>query len=98
LRVSTTPATFFIASHTDAVICAGPLKPFVWVELSFNFPFHFATTATSIATLMAASLAFFTSANWDTREGALASAATDGTGSGSLAMTFRTQKPVWHLT
>jgi hypothetical protein len=47
---------------------------------------------------MAASLAFFTSADWDTREGALASATTDGAGNGSLAMTFRTQKSVWHLT
>jgi hypothetical protein len=47
---------------------------------------------------MAASAAFFASADWDTREGALASAAADGAGSGSLAMTFRTQKSVWHLT
>jgi hypothetical protein len=60
--------------------------------------FDFATTATNITTLMAASVACFTNADWDTRDGAFASAATDCAGSGSLAVTFRTQKPVWHLT
>ncbi|HEV2717343.1 MAG TPA: hypothetical protein VGU64_18900, partial [Terriglobales bacterium] len=45
---------------------------------------------------MAATLAFFASGNRDTREGAFAGATTNGAGSGSLAVTFRAQKSVWH--
>jgi len=59
--------------------------------------FNFASTATNITTLVAASLAFFANATWDIREGAFAGATTNGAGSGSLAVTFRAQKSVWHL-
>jgi hypothetical protein len=43
-----------------------------------------------------ATLAFFANGNWDAREGAFAGATTNGAGSGSLAVTLRTQKSVWH--
>jgi len=45
---------------------------------------------------VATTLAFFANGNWDTRERAFAGATTDGAGSGSLAVTFRAQKSVWH--
>jgi len=76
--------------ETASTLRRGPIK--------FNFPFNFASPATNIATLMAASVAFLASADWHTCEGALAIATTNGAGSGSLAVTFRTQKSVWHLT
>jgi hypothetical protein len=59
---------------------------------------NFASTATNVATLVAASLAIFANANWDTREGTFAGATTNGTGSGSLAVTIRTQISVWHIS
>jgi hypothetical protein len=45
---------------------------------------------------VATTLAFFANGNWDTRERAFAGATTNGAGSGSLAVTFRAQKSVWH--
>lgn len=63
----------------------------------FNLPFNFAGTAAHITTLVATSVAFFTNADRDTRERAFASATTRCAGSGSLAVTFRAQKSVWHL-
>ena len=45
---------------------------------------------------MATTLAFFASGNWDTREGALADAPANSAGRGSLAVTLRAQKSVWH--
>ena len=47
---------------------------------------------------MATTLAFLANGNRDTREGAFAGATTNGAGSGSLAVTFRAQKSVWHPT
>ena len=63
----------------------------------FNLPLNFAGTAAHITTLVATSVAFFTNADRDTRERAFTSAATGCAGSGSLAVTFRAQKSVWHL-
>jgi hypothetical protein len=68
------------------------------VRTKFGRPLNFASTAANITTLVAASLAFFANAAWHTREEAFAGATTNGAGSGSLAVTFRTQKSVWHLT
>jgi hypothetical protein len=71
------------------------------VGVQHNFehpvPFNLATTATNITTLVAAAVAFFTDVDWNTREGAFASATTSCAGNGSLAVTFRT-KSVWHVT
>jgi hypothetical protein len=71
---------------------------FLLARTKFDVPFNFPGAATNITTLVAAPIAFFTDAGWDTREGAFASAVTSCAGSRSLAVTFRTQKPVWHLT
>jgi hypothetical protein len=45
-------------------------------RIKFNFLFNFAATATNIATLMAAAVAFFTKADWNTCQEAFASAPT----------------------
>ena len=66
-------------------------------RVKFNLPFNFAGTAAHITTLVATSVAFFTNADRDTRERVFASATTRCAGSGSLAVTFRAQKSVWHL-
>jgi hypothetical protein len=65
-------------------------------RIKFNFPFYFASTAANVTTLMAAAVAFFTDADWDTCKEAFTSAPTSSAGSGSLAVTFSTQKSVWH--
>jgi hypothetical protein len=66
-------------------------------RIKFNFPFNFANAAANITTLMAAAVAFFTDADWNPCKEAFASAPTSFAGNGSLAVTFGTQKTVWHL-